>query len=137
MLLCCAPCSPSIFKGAAPLACPLDRWRALHPRTYKPLHPLRHLSPALLSSPAGSVSHLPPDPVLQMNMGDARRKELEFFRASKDYAGLRNVGTTYLSSNLSERLINAVRRQLPNISTFVNKRCGTGGAGDTFKVSSH
>jgi hypothetical protein len=57
-----------------------------------------------------------------MSMGEARRKELEFFRGSKDYAGVRTVGTGYLSSTLSERLINAVRRQLPNISTFVNKR---------------
>lgn len=59
-----------------------------------------------------------------MNMGEARRKELEFFQKSKDYGALRNIGTGYLSSNLSDRLINAVRRQLPNISTFVNKRCG-------------
>mgnify|MGYP001052462427 CR=1 FL=1 len=57
-----------------------------------------------------------------MSMNDARRKELDFFRGSKSYGGLKNVGTGFLSSNLSERLINAVRRQLPNISTFVNKR---------------
>lgn len=57
----------------------------------------------------------------RMSMTDARRKELDFFRGSKSYGGLKNVGTGYLSNNLSERLINAVRRQLPNISTFVNK----------------
>lgn len=64
-----------------------------------------------------------------MGMQEARRKELEFFQKQREYGGLRNVGTGYLSSNLSERLINAVRRQLPNISTFVNKRCAAGRRG--------
>lgn len=34
---------------------------------------------------------------------------------------LKNIGTGHLSTELSERLISSVRRQLPNISGFVNK----------------
>lgn len=41
--------------------------------------------------------------------------------APQDYGLLKNIGTGYLSSELSERLISSVRRQLPNISGFVNK----------------
>jgi dynamin 1-like protein len=57
----------------------------------------------------------------RMDMGAARRRELEFFNASKDYTGLKNVGTGYLAGDLSEKLIASVRRQLPNISGFLNK----------------
>lgn len=42
-------------------------------------------------------------------------------RAPQDYGLLKNIGTGYLSTELSERLISSVRRQLPNISGFVNK----------------
>jgi hypothetical protein len=56
-----------------------------------------------------------------MSMKDARSKELEFFNRNRDYTGLRNVGTGHLSTELSEKLIASVRRQLPNISGFVNK----------------
>lgn len=56
-----------------------------------------------------------------MSMKDARSKELQFFHSSRDYGGLKNVGTGYLSTELSDRLISSVRRQLPNISGFVNK----------------
>ncbi|KAI7841316.1 hypothetical protein COHA_004935 [Chlorella ohadii] len=56
-----------------------------------------------------------------MSMQDARRRELDFFQKSKDYGLLKNIGTGYLSTELSERLISSVRRQLPNISGFVNK----------------
>lgn len=56
-----------------------------------------------------------------MSMQDARAKELQFFHGSRDYGGLKNVGTGYLSTELSEKLIGSVRRQLPNISGFVNK----------------
>ena len=54
-------------------------------------------------------------------MRDARAKELEYFQKKSDYQGLRNVGTGHLSTELSEKLISSVRRQLPNISGFVNK----------------
>lgn len=57
----------------------------------------------------------------RMSMNDARRKEMEFFEGSSDYKGLRNIGTSYLSTDLSEKLIASVRRQLPNISGFLNK----------------
>ena len=40
---------------------------------------------------------------------------------TQDYSLLKNIGTGYLSTELSERLISSVRRQLPNISGFVNK----------------
>lgn len=57
----------------------------------------------------------------RMSMRDARAKELEYFQKKSDYQGLRNVGTGHLSTELSEKLISSVRRQLPNISGFVNK----------------
>ena len=57
----------------------------------------------------------------KMGMSQARAKELEFFRESNDYKDLGNVGTEYLSKDLSEKLISSVRRQLPNISGFLNK----------------
>lgn len=57
----------------------------------------------------------------QMTMKDARAKELDFFHKKAEYSGLRNIGTGFLSTELSEKLISSVRRQLPNISGFVNK----------------
>ncbi len=54
-------------------------------------------------------------------MPKARAKELEYFKDKSDYQGLKNVGTGHLSTELSEKLIASVRRQLPNISGFVNK----------------
>lgn len=59
----------------------------------------------------------------KLDMAAARRKELEFFNQSKDYTGLRNVGTDHMSKDLSEKLIASVRRQLPNISGFIQKSC--------------
>jgi hypothetical protein len=57
----------------------------------------------------------------RVSMQVARRKELDFFEQSESYRGLRNIGTGYLSMDLSEKLIASVRRQLPNISGFLNK----------------
>lgn len=57
----------------------------------------------------------------RMDMGRARQKELDFFQAKPDYQGLRNIGTGFLSSELSTKLVASVRRQLPNIAAFVNK----------------
>lgn len=57
----------------------------------------------------------------KVDMRAARSKEMDFFNSSKDYAGLRNVGTDHLSHDLSDKLIASVRRQLPNISGFLNK----------------
>lgn len=54
-------------------------------------------------------------------MKDARQREMDFFTKSKDYAGLKTIGTGFLATELSEKLIASVRRQLPNISGFVNK----------------
>ena len=56
-----------------------------------------------------------------MSMENARGRELQFFHGRPDYVGLKNVGTGYLSTELSDKLIASVRRQLPNISGFVNK----------------
>ncbi len=53
-------------------------------------------------------------------MAEARRKELEFFKGSKHYSDLKNVGTGFLSSKLSTHLINAIRKQLPIIQHSIN-----------------
>ncbi|KAK2078512.1 hypothetical protein QBZ16_003352 [Prototheca wickerhamii] len=58
----------------------------------------------------------------RMDMSRARQRELDFFHGKPDYGGLNNVGTGYLSTELSQKLIASVRRQLPNISAFVNKQ---------------
>jgi hypothetical protein len=79
--------------------------------------------PALPTHPPTSPPH--PHPTspccLQMSMDSARGRELQFFHGRPDYVGLKNVGTGYLSTELSDKLIASVRRQLPNISGFVNK----------------
>lgn len=56
----------------------------------------------------------------KMSMHNARAKEMGFFDKG-EYNGLKNVGTGFLSTELSEKLVASVRRQLPNISGFVNK----------------
>ena len=53
-------------------------------------------------------------------MAEARKKELEFFKGSKHYSDLKNVGTGFLSSKLSTHLINAIRKQLPVIQHSIN-----------------
>ena len=53
-------------------------------------------------------------------MADARRKELDFFKSSPHYGGLKNVGTGFLSGKLSSHLINAIRKQLPIIQHSIN-----------------
>jgi len=57
----------------------------------------------------------------KMGMDQARAKEMEFFKGNDAYKNLNNIGTEYLSVDLSEKLIASVRRQLPNISGFLNK----------------
>ena len=57
---------------------------------------------------------------VQMPMAEARKKELEFFKGSKHYSDLKNVGTGFLSSKLSTHLINAIRKQLPIIQHSIN-----------------
>lgn len=54
-------------------------------------------------------------------MDIARKKELEFFQSKQQYQGLRNVGTTFLSSKLSGHLIGAIRRQLPVIQHNISE----------------
>ena len=49
-------------------------------------------------------------------MAAARKRELDFFQSSPHYAGLKNVGTGYLSSKLADHLTGAIRRQLPSIT---------------------
>lgn len=53
-------------------------------------------------------------------MAEARKKELEFFKGSRHYSDLKNVGTGFLSSKLSTHLINAIRKQLPVIQHSIN-----------------
>ena len=54
-------------------------------------------------------------------MDVARKKELEFFQSKPQYQGLRNVGTTFMSSKLSSHLIGAIRRQLPVIQHNISE----------------
>lgn len=56
----------------------------------------------------------------KLSMKDARRKEMDYFNTSV-YKGLQNVGTTHLSSRLSDNLISAIKRQLPAIQSFLAK----------------
>ena len=53
-------------------------------------------------------------------MAEARKKELDFFKGSRHYSDLKNVGTGFLSSKLSTHLINAIRKQLPVIQHSIN-----------------
>ena len=53
-------------------------------------------------------------------MTEARKKELDFFKGSRHYSDLKNVGTGFLSSKLSTHLINAIRKQLPVIQHSIN-----------------
>jgi dynamin 1-like protein len=55
-----------------------------------------------------------------VDMQSARNKEMAFFKANPRYADLKNVGTTFLSNRLSNHLINAIRKQLPQISHQIN-----------------
>ena len=58
---------------------------------------------------------------MQMGMDIARRKELEFFKGSRPYSELRNVGMGFLSTKLSSHLIGAIRRQLPVIQQHISE----------------
>lgn len=58
--------------------------------------------------------------VAQVPMEEARKKELDFFKGSRHYSDLKNVGTGFLSSKLSTHLINAIRKQLPVIQHSIN-----------------
>ncbi|KAK9846015.1 hypothetical protein WJX81_008471 [Elliptochloris bilobata] len=68
----------------------------------------------------GIVNRGQADIMSKVPMADARRKELEFFKASPHYGGLKNVGTGFLSGKLSMHLINAIRKQLPVIQHSIN-----------------
>ena len=56
----------------------------------------------------------------QVPMEEARKKELDFFKGSRHYSDLKNVGTGFLSTKLSTHLINAIRKQLPIIQHSIN-----------------
>ncbi len=48
-------------------------------------------------------------------------QELDFFRQHPSYKDLRNVGTAFLSTNLSDHLISAIRRQMPTIQHHITR----------------
>ncbi|KAK9812407.1 hypothetical protein WJX73_008699 [Symbiochloris irregularis] len=54
-------------------------------------------------------------------MGEARSRELEFFRGNSSYRDLKNIGTGFLSVKLSNHLIGAIRKQLPVITHSINE----------------
>lgn len=58
--------------------------------------------------------------MVQVPMEEARKKELDFFKGSRHYSDLKNVGTGFLSSKLSTHLITAIRKQLPIIQHSIN-----------------
>lgn len=64
----------------------------------------------------GVVNRGQADIVGGVPMAAARAKELEFFRSSPHYASLKNVGTGFLSSKLSDHLVYAIRKALPRIT---------------------
>lgn len=102
---------------------PKDTFLIPHPARPPPaclLPNLLTLLPCPSPSPCSPVP-TPPCPPVQMSMADARARELAFFHKKADYGGIKNIGTGFLSTELSERLVASVRRQLPNISAFVNK----------------
>ncbi|KAK9831821.1 hypothetical protein WJX74_010754 [Apatococcus lobatus] len=68
----------------------------------------------------GVVNRGQKDIVNRMDMYEARRKEMGFFKSNPAYADLKNIGTGFLSSKLSTQLIGAIRRQLPNIQNAIN-----------------
>ena len=53
-------------------------------------------------------------------MTEARKKELDFFKGSRHYSDLKNVGTGFLSSKRSTHLIKSIRKQLPVIQHSIN-----------------
>lgn len=57
----------------------------------------------------------------KVSMVDARQKEREFFQGSPAYKDLKNVGTDYLSSNLSNKLIDEIMKQLPSLQQYIDQ----------------
>ncbi|BDA43615.1 Dynamin-related protein 1E [Coccomyxa sp. Obi] len=68
----------------------------------------------------GIVNRGQADILSKVPMEEARKKELDFFKGSRHYSDLKNVGTGFLSSKLSTHLINAIRKQLPVIQHSIN-----------------
>lgn len=58
----------------------------------------------------------------KVSMGDARSKEMDYFRGHSSYKDLENIGTPYLSKKLSNHLINEILKQLPSIQAFIDNR---------------
>lgn len=56
-----------------------------------------------------------------MSMANARKRELEYFRSTPDYANLSNVGTTFLADKLSKHLLNEIKKALPGIHASIKK----------------
>eukprot|EP01026_Neomeris_dumetosa_P027083 TRINITY_DN2203_c0_g1_i2.p1 TRINITY_DN2203_c0_g1~~TRINITY_DN2203_c0_g1_i2.p1 ORF type:complete len:668 (-),score=95.10 TRINITY_DN2203_c0_g1_i2:209-2095(-) len=55
----------------------------------------------------------------RMSIEKARQGEMDFFKSSDLYKDLPNVGVKYLTQKLSECLITAVRKELPNIQNVI------------------
>eukprot|EP01026_Neomeris_dumetosa_P014813 TRINITY_DN1547_c0_g1_i3.p1 TRINITY_DN1547_c0_g1~~TRINITY_DN1547_c0_g1_i3.p1 ORF type:complete len:629 (-),score=120.26 TRINITY_DN1547_c0_g1_i3:174-2060(-) len=55
----------------------------------------------------------------KLSIEKARESEMEFFKGSELYRDLPNVGVKYLTQKLSECLITAVRKELPNIQNVI------------------
>ena len=75
---------------------------------------------ALKNGWVGVVNRSQHDINSNMSMADARRQELDFFRSSPSYSGLRNVGTEFLAEKCAAYLQRAVSRQLPVIQDFLD-----------------
>eukprot|EP01024_Parvocaulis_polyphysoides_P024264 TRINITY_DN2224_c0_g4_i1.p1 TRINITY_DN2224_c0_g4~~TRINITY_DN2224_c0_g4_i1.p1 ORF type:complete len:628 (-),score=135.21 TRINITY_DN2224_c0_g4_i1:568-2451(-) len=54
-----------------------------------------------------------------LSIEKARSSEMEFFKSNDLYKDLDNVGVKYLTNKLSECLITAVKRELPNIQNVI------------------
>eukprot|EP01025_Chloroclados_australasicus_P041541 TRINITY_DN4402_c0_g1_i1.p1 TRINITY_DN4402_c0_g1~~TRINITY_DN4402_c0_g1_i1.p1 ORF type:complete len:629 (+),score=111.69 TRINITY_DN4402_c0_g1_i1:342-2228(+) len=55
----------------------------------------------------------------RISIEKARSSEMDFFRSNELYKDLPNVGVKYLTNKLSECLITAVRKELPNIQNVI------------------
>ena len=55
-----------------------------------------------------------------VSMGEARRREAEFFRSKHEYAGLKNIGMDALTHKLTKKLEEAIIRQIPVIQSTIS-----------------
>ncbi|KAK9829182.1 hypothetical protein WJX72_004363 [[Myrmecia] bisecta] len=57
----------------------------------------------------------------KMDMATARKREMDFFKQTGHYDGLKNIGTNFLATKLSSHLMMAIRKQLPTIQHSINE----------------